>query len=85
MQFALIVAALEDKIVQYAVGTVLDQIWEEDFLGFQLIPPIHQSYPRIGIRSFPAPRWRLLSLLQCTGEQESIAYFRPLLKLYRML
>jgi group II intron reverse transcriptase/maturase len=28
------VAALEDKIVQSAVGTVLNQIWEEDFLGF---------------------------------------------------
>jgi retron-type reverse transcriptase len=28
------VAALEDKIVQHAVGTVLSQIWEEDFLGF---------------------------------------------------
>ena len=28
------VAALEDKIVQYAIGTVLNQIWEEDFLGF---------------------------------------------------
>jgi len=28
------IAALEDKIVQRAVGTVLDQIWEEDFLGF---------------------------------------------------
>jgi group II intron reverse transcriptase/maturase len=28
------VAALEDKIVQYALGTVLNQIWEEDFLGF---------------------------------------------------
>ena len=28
------VASLEDKIVQYAVGTVLNQIWEEDFLGF---------------------------------------------------
>jgi retron-type reverse transcriptase len=28
------VAALEDKIVQYAVGTVLNHIWEEDFLGF---------------------------------------------------
>jgi RNA-directed DNA polymerase len=28
------IAALEDKIVQYAVGTVLKQIWEEDFLGF---------------------------------------------------
>jgi len=28
------VAALEDKIVQYAVVTVLNQIWEEDFLGF---------------------------------------------------
>src|SRR4030095_10395583 len=28
------VAALEDKIVQYAVGTVLNQIGEEDFLGF---------------------------------------------------
>lgn len=29
------IAALEDKIVQYAVGTVLNQIWEEDFLGFR--------------------------------------------------
>src|SRR5215813_11573934 len=28
------IVALEDKIVQYAVGTVLNQIWEEDFLGF---------------------------------------------------
>ena len=28
------IAALEDKIVQQAVGTVLNQIWEEDFLGF---------------------------------------------------
>ena len=25
---------LEDKIVQHAVGTVLNQIYEEDFLGF---------------------------------------------------
>jgi group II intron reverse transcriptase/maturase len=28
------IAALEDKVVQYAVGTVLNQIWEEDSLGF---------------------------------------------------
>jgi RNA-directed DNA polymerase len=28
------IAALEDKIVQHAAGTVLNQIWEEDFLGF---------------------------------------------------
>jgi group II intron reverse transcriptase/maturase len=28
------VAALEDKIAQHAIGTVLNQIWEEDFLGF---------------------------------------------------
>jgi RNA-directed DNA polymerase len=28
------IAALEDKIVQYAMVTVLNQIWEEDFLGF---------------------------------------------------
>jgi RNA-directed DNA polymerase len=28
------IAALEDKIVQSAVGRVLNQIWEEDFLGF---------------------------------------------------
>ena len=28
------IAALEDKIVQRAVGTVLNQIWEEDFEGF---------------------------------------------------
>ena len=26
--------ALEDKVVQRAIGTVLNQIWEEDFLGF---------------------------------------------------
>src|SRR5204863_2689061 len=28
------IAALEDKIVQHAVGTVLQQIYEEDFVGF---------------------------------------------------
>ena len=28
------IAALEDKVVQHAVGTVLNQIWEEDFLGY---------------------------------------------------
>jgi RNA-directed DNA polymerase len=28
------IAALEDKIVQHAVGTVLNRVWEEDFLGF---------------------------------------------------
>jgi len=28
------IAALEDKIVQHAIGTVLNQIYEEDFLGF---------------------------------------------------
>ena len=28
------IAALEDKVVQHAVGKVLNQIWEEDFLGF---------------------------------------------------
>jgi len=28
------IAALEDKIVQYAVGKVLEQIYEADFLGF---------------------------------------------------
>jgi len=27
--------ALEDKVVQRAIGTVLNQIWEEDFLGFR--------------------------------------------------
>jgi RNA-directed DNA polymerase len=28
------IAALEDKVAQHAVGTVLNQIWEEDFRGF---------------------------------------------------
>ena len=28
------IAALEDKVVQHAVGTILNQIYEEDFLGF---------------------------------------------------
>ena len=28
------IAALEDKIVQHAVKTVLEQIYEADFLGF---------------------------------------------------
>jgi hypothetical protein len=34
VQLALTVAALEDKIVQQAVATILNQIYEEDFLGF---------------------------------------------------
>ena len=34
VQFALTVAALEDKIVQHAVVTILDEIYENDFLGF---------------------------------------------------
>jgi hypothetical protein len=34
VQLALTVAALEDKLVQYAVTTILNQIYEEDFLGF---------------------------------------------------
>ena len=28
------IAALEDKVVQHAIGTVLNQVYEEDFLGF---------------------------------------------------
>ena len=28
------IAALEDKVVQHAIGRVLNPIWEEDFLGF---------------------------------------------------
>jgi retron-type reverse transcriptase len=28
------IAALEDKIVQHAVGVILNQIYEETFLGF---------------------------------------------------
>jgi group II intron reverse transcriptase/maturase len=31
------IAALEDKVVQHAVGKVLNQIWEEDFLGFSYV------------------------------------------------
>ena len=34
MQFALTVPAIEDKLVQQAVVTILNQIYEEDFLGF---------------------------------------------------
>jgi retron-type reverse transcriptase len=34
VQFALTVLCLEDKIVQQAVATVLEAIYEEDFLGF---------------------------------------------------
>lgn len=34
MQFAWRVAALEDKIVQRAAVAVLNEIYEEDFLGF---------------------------------------------------
>ena len=34
VQFALTVPAIEDKLVQQAVVTILNQIHEEDFLGF---------------------------------------------------
>ena len=37
------IAALEDKIVQRAVGVVLNQIYEEDFLGFLRVPTWAQS------------------------------------------
>jgi len=33
------VAALEDKTVQQAVVTILNQIYEEDFLGFSMDSP----------------------------------------------
>ena len=31
------IAALEDKVVQHAVGRVLNHIWEEDFLGVSYV------------------------------------------------
>ena len=34
MHYETTVAALEDKIVQQATATILNQIYEEDFLGF---------------------------------------------------
>jgi RNA-directed DNA polymerase len=40
------IAALEDKIVQQAVLTVLEQIYEEDFVGF--------SYALAHVAWFPA-------------------------------
>jgi hypothetical protein len=46
------IAALEDKVVQHAVGTVLNQIWEEDFLGFSTSGTDPQ--PGIPARARPA-------------------------------
>ena len=34
MHYASYIAALEDKLVQRATAAVLNQIYEEDFLGF---------------------------------------------------
>jgi len=49
------IAALEDKIVQHAVGRVLNQIWEEDFLGFSYWPNRAPSSPSCALRlRFPA-------------------------------
>jgi len=39
------IAALEDKIVQHSVGRVLNQIWEEDFLGFSYGFPLRIRVP----------------------------------------
>jgi group II intron reverse transcriptase/maturase len=42
------IAALEDKVVQHAVGRVLNQIWKEDFLGLIRVPAGAQSTRRAG-------------------------------------
>jgi retron-type reverse transcriptase len=47
------IAALEDKIVQRAVGTVLNQIWEEDFPGFSYgFRPGRSGAPRHELKQF---------------------------------
>ena len=38
------IAALEDKIVQQAVGTVLEQIYEEDFVGFSYAERTYRGF-----------------------------------------
>ena len=52
------IAALEDKIVQHAVKTVLEQIYEADFLGFSYGIGNHRPLCRrfrhgFSIASFP--------------------------------
>jgi RNA-directed DNA polymerase len=47
------VAALEDKIVQHAVVTILNQIYEEDFLGFSYgFRPGHSQHDALDALSY---------------------------------
>jgi RNA-directed DNA polymerase len=47
------VAALEDKIVQHAVATILNQIYEEDFLGFSYgFRPGHSQHDALDALSY---------------------------------
>src|SRR5437868_13918527 len=60
------IAALEDKIVQQAVVTILNQIYEVDFKGF--------SY---GFRPGRSPHFALiLKYLNCILQQQARARFR---------
>jgi hypothetical protein len=55
-QRPLAVAALEDKIVQRAAATVLNCIYEEDFLGFSAACPGQVGSPNAS-RGLPARSW----------------------------
>ena len=55
-QRPLAVPAIEDKLVQQAVVTILNQIYEEDFLGFSYgVPPGAQPAPSAGRAVVCAP------------------------------
>src|SRR5258706_2065157 len=51
------VAALEDKLVQQAVATILNQIYEEDFLGFSYdFRPGGNQHNELDALSFGLPK-----------------------------
>jgi hypothetical protein len=66
VQFALTVLWLEDKIVQQAVATVLEAIYEEDFLGFSygFRPGRGQHDPLDADHPFPQAQSAFCALLQ---------------------
>ena len=62
------VAALEDKVVQQAVATILNQIYEQDFLGFSYgFRPGRSQHQALDALSVGISRKKVNWVLDCDG------------------
>jgi len=67
------IAALEDKIAQHAVVTILNQIYEEDFLGFSYsFRPGRSQHQALDALSYALVKRKVSYVLDATSRASSI-------------